>query len=219
MAQSLNLGSVSSAESAPRLSRKEREFLRRRNEILQTAESVFSEKGFLSANMEEIAAKAEFSVGMLYRFFRSKADLYLATVESRISELEDELHRCLDDQAAGARSVLERYFTCRLSQFWANPSFFRLILQGTISLVGDPKTGFLPDLQRRYERLVGRLEAIFATGIETGEFRTADPRLMSLSLEGLVRAYMFHLIHSHAGERRPHEERELLRLFFDGIAA
>lgn len=215
MAQSVNVGSGS---AAPALSRKEREFLRRRDEILQTAELVFSEKGFLSASMEEIAEKSEFSVGMLYRFFRSKADLYLATVENRISGLEEEIHRCLDGQPAEARTMLERYFTCRLGQYWSNPAFFKLLLQGTISLVGDPKTGFLPELERRYERLVGRLESIFASGIASGDFRSADPKLMSLSLEGLIRAYMFHLIHNQAAARRPHEERELLRLFFDGIA-
>ncbi len=218
MTHSVNLDSTSEAGPPPTLTRKEREFLRRRLEILEAAEVVFAEKGFLAATMEEIAEKAEFSVGMLYRFFESKADLYLAVLDNRIPGLEAESHGCLDDPSMNLRSRLERYFHCRLEQYWRNPRYFRLMLQGTIALVADPRTGFLPQLLQRYERLVGRIERLFAEGIVCGEFRSANPALMALSLEGLIRAYTVRLIHHPMGERRPEEERELIRIFFEGIA-
>jgi TetR/AcrR family transcriptional regulator len=218
MTQVMNTHSIRKNEIPVGLNRKEREFLRRRSEILDAAESAFAEKGFLSATMEEIAQQAEFSVGMLYRFFANKADLYLAAVENRIPELESEVHRCLDDTSAGNRQRLERYYDCRLEQYWANPRFFRLMLQGTITLVADPRTGFLPELNRRYERLVTRIESLFGAGIAAGEFRQGNPRLMGLSLEGLIRAYMIHLIHCHVGDRSTDDERELRQLFFEGIA-
>ena len=56
--------------------RKEREKERRRQQIMVAAKRVFTEKGFSSATMEDIAAKAELSAGTLYLYFKSKDELY-----------------------------------------------------------------------------------------------------------------------------------------------
>lgn len=53
-----------------KLSRKEREQLQRRAEILQAALELFSQKGYHNVSMHEIAARAEFAVGTLYKFFK-----------------------------------------------------------------------------------------------------------------------------------------------------
>ena len=54
------------------LSRKERERLIRRQEILDAGLALFSEKGFHNVSMNEIAQKAEFAIGTLYKFFENK---------------------------------------------------------------------------------------------------------------------------------------------------
>ena len=60
--------------------RRERERLRQREELLAAALELFSEKGFHNVSMHEIARKAEYSVGTLYRFFKDKEDLYKALI-------------------------------------------------------------------------------------------------------------------------------------------
>ena len=45
-------------EGFARLSRKEREYLRHKEEILWAAEEVFSEKGYVSATVEDISQRA-----------------------------------------------------------------------------------------------------------------------------------------------------------------
>ncbi|PSQ74919.1 MAG: hypothetical protein BRD36_01045 [Bacteroidetes bacterium QH_7_64_110] len=47
------------------LSRREREQRRRRRIMLQAAQSVFAEKGYEQATLEEIAKRAEFGKGTL----------------------------------------------------------------------------------------------------------------------------------------------------------
>jgi AcrR family transcriptional regulator len=59
-----------------KLSRKEREQLQRRTEILQAALELFSQKGYHNVSMQEIAARAEFAVGTIYKFFKNKEELY-----------------------------------------------------------------------------------------------------------------------------------------------
>src|SRR4030042_2790998 len=58
------------------LTRKEREKVRHREEILKAALSLFSNKGFHNVSMQDIAAESEFAVGTLYNFFPSKEQLF-----------------------------------------------------------------------------------------------------------------------------------------------
>jgi len=53
-----------------KLSRKEREKLWRRGQILETALDLFSENEYHNVSMREIARKAEFATGTLYKFFK-----------------------------------------------------------------------------------------------------------------------------------------------------
>ncbi|MGB9595247.1 MAG: TetR/AcrR family transcriptional regulator, partial [Candidatus Poribacteria bacterium] len=69
------------------LSRREREKLNRRNEILQAARKVFASKDYSSATIDDIAAEAELSKGTIYLYFNSKADLFLSTFEMGMEQI------------------------------------------------------------------------------------------------------------------------------------
>ncbi|NJO78936.1 MAG: TetR/AcrR family transcriptional regulator [Cyanobacteria bacterium RM1_2_2] len=56
-------------------------------QILQTALSLFCEKGYHSTSIEEIARQAEISKGLLYHYFKSKADVLGALVDIRINDV------------------------------------------------------------------------------------------------------------------------------------
>lgn len=58
--------------------RRQREKEERRRQILDTAEKVFFEKGFDQATVDEIAARAEISKGLVYVYFQNKQELYRA---------------------------------------------------------------------------------------------------------------------------------------------
>lgn len=59
--------------------------------LLNAALEVFTARGFYGASLEQIAAAAGFTTGVVYSRFGSKADLFLAllerTIERRIAEL------------------------------------------------------------------------------------------------------------------------------------
>ena len=59
-----------------KLSRKEREYRTRREEILKAAESVFAKNGFYNSTVAEIAKESEFAIGTIYQFFKNKEELY-----------------------------------------------------------------------------------------------------------------------------------------------
>ncbi len=58
------------------LSRKEREKLRRKEDILASAQKCFARKGYHECTMEDIAREDQCSVGSLYNFFSGKDEIY-----------------------------------------------------------------------------------------------------------------------------------------------
>jgi len=61
----------------------------RRQDVLEVAQEVFAEHGLSGASTDEIARKAGISQPYLFRLFRTKKELFLATVESCFAETLD----------------------------------------------------------------------------------------------------------------------------------
>jgi AcrR family transcriptional regulator len=62
---------------------------RTREHILDTALGLFIEKGYDATTMREIAAAAEISLGLTYRYFARKEDLVLALYQRTAAEQEE----------------------------------------------------------------------------------------------------------------------------------
>jgi TetR/AcrR family transcriptional regulator, repressor of fatR-cypB operon len=95
------------------LSRKERERLHRRQEIVNAAREVFALRGFSAATLEEIAERAEFGKGTLYSYFQSKDELF----ETVIADIFDEIVQIAADTCSASGAGLEesyRDFASRL---------------------------------------------------------------------------------------------------------
>ena len=58
------------------LTRRERQKLEHRREILDAALVLFAEHGFHNVSMQQVADRAEFSIGTLYNYFENKDDIY-----------------------------------------------------------------------------------------------------------------------------------------------
>ena len=58
----------------------------RRKELIETAAGLFAEKGYESVSVRDILKEVGGAPGMFYYYFKSKQDIYLATMEEYISE-------------------------------------------------------------------------------------------------------------------------------------
>jgi TetR/AcrR family transcriptional regulator len=90
-----------------KLSRKEREKRRRKETILDAAESVILSKGMESAHMNEIAERAELSKGTLYLYFKNKNELYLGLCERGSEQLNSLMAKVLASDKTGLEMVRE----------------------------------------------------------------------------------------------------------------
>ena len=58
----------------------------RRKELIETAARLFAERGYESVSVRDILAEVNGAPGMFYYYFKSKQDIYLATMEEYVSE-------------------------------------------------------------------------------------------------------------------------------------
>ncbi|WP_312648216.1 TetR/AcrR family transcriptional regulator [Aminipila sp.] len=80
MALSTNKFSETEAEGSRKI-RISKEPDERRQEIVETALELFSEKGYENTTIQDIAERMNVSPGLCYRYFKSKTDIFAATSE------------------------------------------------------------------------------------------------------------------------------------------
>lgn len=69
------------ARNSPRRTRISKEPEARRQEIIETALELFSEKGYEDTTIQDISDRMNVSPGLCYRYFKSKTEIFAATSE------------------------------------------------------------------------------------------------------------------------------------------
>jgi AcrR family transcriptional regulator len=172
------------------LSRREREKLWQRREMLTAAIKLFSEKGYHNVSMQEIAKKSEFAIGTLYKFFKNKEDLY----KSIIMEQADIFHKALTealDEEGDEIEKLRKYVQVKGAIFMDNVSVVRLYFAETRGASFNIKAGLDKEIRQDYEVLLQKLAQVFAAGIQKNRFqKIAEPYHLAVSLDSLTNAFL-----------------------------
>ncbi len=199
-----------------RLTRRERERLQHKREILDVALRLFSERGYYSVSMEEIAKEAEFSVGTLYNFFKSKEELY----KSLVKEVADRFHSSLTKAIEKRGSVIERlrnYLRIKGDIFRENLPVIRFYFTETRGVSLSVIAGLELELREQYNSFLERLSHLFEYGMEEGIFkRIADPFYLAVALDSISNSFLFLWLQDP--DTYPYPEPELvLNIFFKGL--
>jgi TetR/AcrR family transcriptional regulator len=174
-----------------KLSRREREKLRHRRQMLAAALDLFAEKGFHNVSMHEIAEKAEFAIGTLYKFFKNKEDLYKAIMMEKAEEHHRVLMGVLSEEN-DVMTVIEDYIAAKARLFADNLATLRLYFAETRGASFNIKAGLDQDIRKLYDKFIMRLASVLETGVRRKVFRKMDPYHMAVALEGLTNAFLFY---------------------------
>ena len=99
---------------------------RTRSEILEVAAHEFADKGYSGARVDEIAAKMRTTKRMIYYYFGSKEQLYLAVLERAYGVIRD-LETRLDVEHLGPTQALRQLANLTFDHHEAHPDFIRLV--------------------------------------------------------------------------------------------
>ncbi len=199
------------------LSRREREKLRQRQEMLATALELFSEKGYHNVSMHEIAEKAEFAIGTLYKFFKNKEDLY----KSLIKEQADRFHEVLTKAIEEGDDEIEKlrnYVKAKGSVFMENAPVIRLYFAETRGASFNIKAGLDSEIRERYERFLHTLALVFESGMKRKRFqKIAEPYQLAVSLDSICNAFLFLWLEDPKSHPYPEDPDIILNIIFKGL--
>ena len=160
----------------------------RREKILEVGIEEFSSKGYENANINIIAKNAGISVGLMYKYFSTKEDLFITCIQRGMSILDTILEDIMnsdDKLLKKAENVIRA--TCKHSKKNAN----------YIKLYNEITSGKNPNL---VNTLVNEIETVtskryissIAQAFAKGDVRDdLDPRLFAFFLDNLLTSLQF----------------------------
>jgi AcrR family transcriptional regulator len=164
-----------------------------RERILAAARRLVATGGYREAQIAAVAAEAGMSTGMIYRYFRSKAELFVEVLEAAVGH-EIELLRAIADAPGSAEQRLYAAVECFTRRALTGPGL-------AYAFIAEPAE---PEVDTARIRVRQRLGDVFKTilrqGIEAGEF---PPQDLDASAACIVGAYTEALV----GPIAPRAER------------
>jgi AcrR family transcriptional regulator len=166
--------------------------------VLDSAERVFSERGFHASRMEEVAAEAGVSLSTVYAAFPSKRALFDALHETRGRAFLARLEPAL---SAGEPALvcLRRAVASFVDWLSEHRDYLHVDLrEGRSWAIGDVETS------RTFQAGIGLWTRLAARGIEEGVFEDDDPRLLATTAFAIMQVQLAYLL--ERGERLPNQE-------------
>lgn len=141
---------------------------------MDAARDVFFRDGFIRANLDEMAEKAGVAKGTLYRYFESKADLYVAVLSDDLTvflELMEEAAKPTSSALEQVRSIRRFYF----SHWLEHPNYFQIFWAiDNESVIGELPREVIDKIADFWEANLQVLNGVLEEGIASGEFVACD---------------------------------------------
>jgi AcrR family transcriptional regulator len=155
--------------------------------ILTAAIKIFSEYGYKGTSMRMIARRAHISVGGLYLYFRSKDDLCLTLMKTRLEDLAYQTREVLEDVRDPAEAM-RTFLTFRLNYAKEHRELI-------LALGRNPGFDFGIDVKRKFFRQQREvIEGIVKKGIASGRFRKFNTKEVAKVIFSLVRGFIASLV-------------------------
>lgn len=145
-----------------------------RRRLLEAARGVFFEDGFDRANLDEIARRAGLAKGTIYRYFDSKAELYVAVLAANADVFVERL-RSTVDPSLGPEDQIRRTGNFYFRHFCENPEYFRIFwaLENR-RLIGGVHERVVDAVTEIWKRCLQILADEIERGVREGAFRSCD---------------------------------------------
>jgi len=154
----------------------------KRKRVLESAKAAFARDGFAGTNVNRVAASAGISVGSLYKYFRTKEDLFLAIVE----EYEFLLGGALESIFASEPTFfgrVEELLRAAVRSAQDDPELLRIYVACTT----EELSGLADRLARRIETVSSKMyRRMIADAVASGEILPiVSPEMTAFCLDDL----------------------------------
>src|ERR1700761_7495750 len=144
-----------------------------RTRILDAAVHEFAAHGLAGARTERIAEAAGVNKALLYYYFSSKDQMYLAAVETIAARMRDTTLAVFTRQATPGERML-RMALNHFDRIWSQPEF-QSLMQQEMMRIRKGEQGIMPiSAKKASEPMLIMYESMAREGIQSGELIEAD---------------------------------------------
>ena len=149
-----------------------------RNRILAAARALVSEGGWPEAQVSHVAAAAGLATGTVYRYFPSKADLFVEVL-STVSQREVDVMQAIADGAESPEQRLRAAVTTFVERAMRNRRL-------AYAMIAEPCERQIEAARLAYRHAISlQIMRIVQDGLATGEFRAGvDPSIAATVIVG-----------------------------------
>lgn len=199
------------------LSRREREKLRQRQDMLAGALDLFSEKGYHNVSVQEIAARSEFAIGTLYKFFNNKEDLYKSLVLEQADRFHETLTKAIEE-GDDEIEKLQAYISAKGQVFRSNSAMIRLYFAETRGASFNIMAGLDSQIRDQHDEFLQKLAMVFDSGIKKNRFKKiSDPYHLAVCLESITNSFLFLWLEAPEQYPYPNDPNQILDILLKGL--
>lgn len=159
-----------------------------RDRILEAATAEFARVGLGGARVERIAAQAGVNVAMLYYYFRSKDDLFLAVLERAYATIR-EAEKALELDRGAPEEAMRRLVRFTWGYYFSHPEFITLL--NSENLHQGRHLERSASVSKRHAPFLEMIGRLLERGARAGVFRDdVDPLQFYISIAGMGYFYL-----------------------------
>ena len=198
-----------------KLSRKEREYQARREEILRAAERIFAQNGFHNSTVAEIAKESEFAIGTLYQFFKNKEELYYTMMIEKF----DLLYNTLLTEVGKNTNCFEK-LNCLVEVVLAfieqNVDFFKIFTWELNVLNANMNHNLKDQLITKHFAYSKLISDVIKEGLQERVLKEGNADDLSTALLGMMNIFSFNWIYSQQQDSLKEKASIIVNLFLNG---
>lgn len=160
-----------------------------KNQILDSAVKVFSNKGFNAARLTDIAESAGVTRGAVYWHFRDKSEIFEAVSEKFFGEYL-QLIEGVDEKNLTPIQKVEEILWQVLARSQENQNMFKIMRAQVLFFerIGTSIEDAFPNIDAILKKLTHQIQKIIANGQTAGELRTdISPAGMAAYIQALIK--------------------------------
>jgi len=180
----------------------------KREKILKAAMELFATSDYQSVLMSEVARAAGVGKGTLYRYFKTKDDLFVQSVLWATRRAVDHLRAHLEERPETEVQIREVIWHT-MKFFRENDSLFHILHHNKVEHSCEQHE----EIRRKRDELRGLIEGVIERGTRRGVFWEVESHFAASVLWGMIRSSMHWYRDQDPGEMAD----RLSRLFLEGV--
>lgn len=161
---------------------------RRKNEIINAAIKIFSEKGFYKTKVKDITDVLDMSTGTFYIYFNTKEDVFLEAIDGVVKAILGNAAQAIKNEPDLIMRTL-----IRGQVFFEKYSQYSEILNQLRAEMTKDSTWFQERVKDIYRQLTKPIIKEIIDAVDQGLIRKIDPDLLAYALTGLIETMSFRM--------------------------